>query len=162
MFFPFLKSFLLAGYLGFWYRGAFLSIHFIYCLACSSPEFIILLIWPWVYSDFSIWYVLVRSILTSQSFCTLAFVGFLLLSKDAFFLKLSCFSYHGLLWKCPFGSWLGWKALCWCCCCFPVNREKFFISFISIFTNPSARAGYDTRLVFKRSLTGLNSEFSFS
>ena len=28
--------------------------------------------------------------------------------------------------------------------------------------NPSARAGYDTRLIFKRSLTGLNSEFSFS
>ena len=31
-----------------------------------------------------------------------------------------------------------------------------------IFTNPSARARYDTRSVFKRSLTGLNSEFSFS
>ena len=36
-----------------------------------------------------------------------------------------------------------------------------FLSFI-IFTNPSARAGYDTRSIFKRSLTGLNSEFSFS
>ena len=33
---------------------------------------------------------------------------------------------------------------------------------LSIFTNPSARAGYDTRSIFKRSLTGLNSEFSFS
>ena len=33
---------------------------------------------------------------------------------------------------------------------------------VYIFTNPSARAGYDTRLIFKRSLTGLNSEFSFS
>ena len=31
-----------------------------------------------------------------------------------------------------------------------------------IFTNPSARAGYDTRSIFKQSLTGLNSEFSFS
>ena len=31
-----------------------------------------------------------------------------------------------------------------------------------IFINPSARAGYDTRSIFKRSLTGLNSEFSFS
>ena len=31
-----------------------------------------------------------------------------------------------------------------------------------IFTNPSARAGYDTRSIFKRSVTGLNSEFSFS
>ena len=28
--------------------------------------------------------------------------------------------------------------------------------------NPSARAGYDTWSIFKRSLTGLNSEFSFS
>ena len=28
--------------------------------------------------------------------------------------------------------------------------------------NPSARAGYDTRSIFKRSLTGLNSEFSVS
>ena len=31
-----------------------------------------------------------------------------------------------------------------------------------IFTNPSVRAGYDTKSIFKRSLTGLNSEFSFS
>ena len=31
-----------------------------------------------------------------------------------------------------------------------------------LFTNPSARAGYDTRSILKRSLTGLNSEFSFS
>ena len=31
-----------------------------------------------------------------------------------------------------------------------------------LFTNPSARAGYDTRSIFKQSLTGLNSEFSFS
>ena len=33
---------------------------------------------------------------------------------------------------------------------------------IIIFTNPYARAGYDTRSIFKRILTGLNSEFSFS
>ena len=32
----------------------------------------------------------------------------------------------------------------------------------TIFTNPSARAGYDTRSIFKRGLTGLNSEYSFS
>ena len=31
-----------------------------------------------------------------------------------------------------------------------------------IFTNHSARAGYDTRSIFKRCLTGSNSEFSFS
>ena len=38
----------------------------------------------------------------------------------------------------------------------PINRA------LSIFTNPSARVGYNTRSFFKRSLTGLNSEFSFS
>ena len=32
----------------------------------------------------------------------------------------------------------------------------------SYLPNPSARAGYDTRSIFKRSLTGLNSDFSFS
>ena len=32
---------------------------------------------------------------------------------------------------------------------------------VILFTNPSARAGHDTRSIFKRSLTGLNSEFSF-
>ena len=32
----------------------------------------------------------------------------------------------------------------------------------SYLPNPSARAGYDTRSIFKQSLTGLNSEFSFS
>ena len=32
----------------------------------------------------------------------------------------------------------------------------------SYLPNPSARAGYDTRSIFKRSLTGLNSELSFS
>ena len=31
-----------------------------------------------------------------------------------------------------------------------------------LFTNPSVRAGYDTRSIFKQSLTSLNSEFSFS
>ena len=33
---------------------------------------------------------------------------------------------------------------------------------VILFTNPSAQAGYDTRSIFKRSLTGLNLEFSFS
>ena len=32
----------------------------------------------------------------------------------------------------------------------------------SYLPNPSARAGYDTRSIFKRTLTGLNSEFFFS
>ena len=34
--------------------------------------------------------------------------------------------------------------------------------YVSIFANPSARVGYDTRSTFKRSLIGLNSELSFS
>ena len=33
---------------------------------------------------------------------------------------------------------------------------------LSYLPNPSAQAGYDTRSIFKRSLTGFNSEFSFS
>ena len=33
---------------------------------------------------------------------------------------------------------------------------------VTIFTNPSARTGYDTRSIFKWGLTGFNSEFSFS
>ena len=37
-----------------------------------------------------------------------------------------------------------------------VMRGRYYLP------NPSARAGYDTRSIFKRSLTGLNSEFSFS
>ena len=53
----------------------------------------------------------------------------------------------------------------------PLNKETKPIIFnrsiwsivgiLIIFTNPSARAGYDTRSIFKPSLTGLNSEFSF-
>ena len=41
-----------------------------------------------------------------------------------------------------------------------VDVSKLFDKIL--FTNPSARAGYNTRSIFKRSLTGLNSEFSFS
>ena len=37
-----------------------------------------------------------------------------------------------------------------------------FVFLFILFTNPFARAGYDTSSIFKRSLTGLNSEFSFS
>ena len=40
---------------------------------------------------------------------------------------------------------------------FPAQQLVLFI-----FTNPSARAGYDTRSIFKRSLTGFISEYSFS
>ena len=43
---------------------------------------------------------------------------------------------------------------------YKVDAQRFHMYII--FTNPSAQAGYDTRSIFKRSLTGLNSEFSFS
>ena len=39
---------------------------------------------------------------------------------------------------------------------------KMRIRRLSYLPNPSARAGYDTRSMFKRSLTGFNSEFAFS
>ena len=42
------------------------------------------------------------------------------------------------------------------------NIYIYIYIYIYIFTNPSARAGYDTRSIFKQGLTGLNSEFSFS
>ena len=42
------------------------------------------------------------------------------------------------------------------------NRLNLRHCHFILFTNPSARVGYDTRSIFKRSLTGLNSEFSFS
>ena len=45
-----------------------------------------------------------------------------------------------------------------------ISREtcKAIFCIGTLFTNPCARAGYETRAIFKRSLTGLNSEFSFS
>ena len=42
------------------------------------------------------------------------------------------------------------------------RAEEVKSSFLSYLPNPSARVGYDTRSIFKRSLTDLNSEFSFS
>ena len=41
------------------------------------------------------------------------------------------------------------------------NIDLYFL-YWSYLPNPSARVGYDTRSIFKWSLTGLNSEFSFS
>ena len=45
---------------------------------------------------------------------------------------------------------------------YKIKDTQSHIYIYIIFTNPSGRAGYDTRSIFKRSLTGLNSEFSFS
>ena len=47
--------------------------------------------------------------------------------------------------------------------CVTEKHEEVSSTFhLILFTQPPARAGYDTRSIFKRSLTGLNSEFSFS
>ena len=58
-----------------------------------------------------------------------------------------------------------WPINDWGMPCVDVKFKYSLYSFIGlsiIFTNPSAWAGYDTRSIFKWSLTGLNSEFSFS
>ena len=96
---------------------------------------------------------------------------------------------HALLY-CIFPTPFGLTAKVWtaaCCSCESDLRrlrfewiqqlsEKDVPNFISrsrsypvilftygiLLTNPSARAGYDTMSIFKWSLTGLNSEFSFS
>ena len=51
-------------------------------------------------------------------------------------------------------NWIAWNKTV-------LDIETAYLSYLP---NPSARAGYDTRSIFffKRSLTGLNSEFSFS
>ena len=47
--------------------------------------------------------------------------------------------------------------------CWSANSENLLDIFsYGPISPPPARAGYDTRSIFKRSLTGLNSEFSFS
>ena len=50
----------------------------------------------------------------------------------------------------------------WLICNKTKPNQNFMINVLSYLPNPSAREGYDTRSIFNRSLTGLNSEFSFS
>ena len=88
--------------------------HFIYCLPCYSwlpfTEFLILLIWSWMYLN--------------CSFCMLTFIGFLLLCKNAF-LRVSFFPHYcWLLWNSKFASWFDWYALY---CCFHVGSDNIFI-----------------------------------
>ena len=47
------------------------------------------------------------------------------------------------------------------CVCIYIYIYIYMFCFF-LFTNPSTRAGYDTRSISKQSLIGLNSEFSFS
>ena len=87
----------------------------------------------------------------------------------------SCISQgHFLEGKCEnFRVWfaLGWPnlfppsitvTLSYVCRVFGHRLLGIIWHIISYLPNSSARAGYDTRSIFKRSLTGLNSEFSFS
>ena len=65
---------------------------------------------------------------------------------------------------------VGFKCFCWCVAYLTFDKLRKFVDFKkgyicvvrSYLPNPSARGGYDTRSIFKWSLTGLNSEFSFS
>ena len=54
------------------------TVYYANCDCLSSIKFLILFIWPWMYSNCSFWYVLVLSGLSYVS----AFCGFLLLSRD--------------------------------------------------------------------------------
>ena len=74
-----------------------------------------------------------------------------------FHVPLLISSLSSLGWTCPVGCGCKrhplflWRGI----------RHPQIVSWI-LFTNISAWAGYETRSIFKRSLTGLNSEFSFS
>ena len=64
---------------------------------------------------------------------------------------------------CQFGSRLYKKFYCKKCCIFWPQRSFYKLVILLVKGSCiSARAGWDTRSIFKRSLTGLNSEFSSS
>ena len=90
----------------------------------SSTEFLILFIWPWMYSSCS-YLVCVSSLWAFLSFCILAFVGFLSLSNNAIFILCHFFlTTCWPPWNATFGSWFSWYALS---CCFYVGSDKVFI-----------------------------------
>ena len=87
MFFPHVYSFFLTSSFLFNPGGDLPFTQFI-CHAvrdCLSTEFLTVLIWPWMYSICSFWYVLISSFCAFLSFWALALVGFLLLHRDAVF-----------------------------------------------------------------------------
>ena len=64
---------------------------------------------------------------------------------------------------CEVVGWFLWNLLQFFLRIFSISGQIQLRSrVLSIFTNPSARTGYDTRSIFKWSLTSVNSEFSFS
>ena len=54
------------------------------------------------------------------------------------------------------------KAVCISLHTFEKGMNLSLLPLAIIFTNPSTQEGYDTRSIFKWSLTGLNSEYFFS
>ena len=92
----------------------------------SSIDFLISSIWPWMYSNYSSWYVLVSSLWAFLCLCVFIFVGFYLLSKDAFFRKVILFC-PKCLWlpqNSTFGFCFGWYALYRC---LQMSNNKVFI-----------------------------------
>ena len=92
------------------------------------------------------------------------FFRYLLKNIECFFsLRLQyiyCIYFYGFV-RTSRNSWF-WLFVSYYCV---ESGESLTLRFCDrkiLFTNPSARAGYDTRSIFKRSLTGFNSEFSFS
>ena len=82
-------------------------------------------------------------------------------STSGYFLIISCVllgNNYAIIWSSLFKLYLTNPE------CSSIKENMFWLILdrLSYLRNPSARAGYDTRLIFKRSLTGLNSEFSFS
>ena len=97
----------------------------------SSTEFLILLIWFWMYSVY-FRYTLVSSF-CALSFWTLILVGILLLHRDAvftsacsffFFFFFFFFNRKCLQWDSRFSSLFHWYALC---CHFYVSPDKLLI-----------------------------------
>ena len=80
-------------------------------------------------------------------------------SSGAITFSLDCYHWGKLLTLLSPQLWVKWYHY------FPATRIAFNLKSqirkYPYLTNPSARAGYDTRSIFKRSLTGLNAEFSF-
>ena len=135
-----------------------------------------------MYSLCSFKYMLANSFCAFSSFRALVLVRFFLFHLEAVFMS-ACFSLtvnvsHGTLdfVLCLDGmnfaatpNWaltkFSYSSFGVCVSNFPVMHRTFNVNaYLSllIFTNPSAQTGYDTRSIFKQSLTGMNSEFSFT
>ena len=74
----------------------FTSFTFYYaiCYCLSSIEFLILLIWPWMYSNKSFWYRKVCSVWAFLVFCILVFVGNFWIKENLTTLPRLCNTVH--------------------------------------------------------------------